>query len=98
MKQYSATRARANWFSLLDEVIAGEVVVIERHGRRVVLCREELTPTSLPDYSAVLQTDDVDRADNWTWNWDPDGRAPIASMLIPGCRDTAATTSRPSRS
>ena len=79
MKEYSATRARANWFSLLDEVIAGEVVVIERHGRRVVLRREELTPTSLPDYSGVLKTDDVDRADDWTWNWDPEDGATFKS-------------------
>lgn len=78
MKQYSATHARAHWFAILDDVVAGEAVVIERKGHRVVLRCEESAPASIPDYSKAIQSPDVDNADQWTWNWDPDGGIKLA--------------------
>ena len=78
MKQYSATHARAHWFAILDDVVGGEAVVIERKGRRVVLRCEEPTLASIPDYSKVIQSPDADNADQWTWNWDPDGGIKLA--------------------
>ena len=36
----TATEARRNWFRLLDEVAAGEEVVVERGGRRIIIRRE----------------------------------------------------------
>jgi len=72
MKQYSATQARAHWFAILDEVVDGEAVVIERKGRRVVLRCEESVPAFTPDYSNVIQSQDSENADLWTWDWDPE--------------------------
>lgn len=72
MKRVTATQARRNWFRLLDEVAAGEVVVIQRKGRRIVLRREEEVPereAELPDYGALLSAPDADRADEWGWDW-----------------------------
>lgn len=78
MKRMTASQARRNWFRLLDEVAAGEVVVIERNGRRIVLRREEETAGAeaeeVPDYSSLLQAPDADRADRWGWSWSgPEG-------------------------
>jgi len=74
MKRITASQARQNWFRLLDEVAAGEVVVIERKGRRIVLRREEGPTTGeavpLPDYSSLLHAADADRADRWGWSWE----------------------------
>lgn len=75
MKQYSATEARAKWFSILDSVADGEEVVIERKGRRVVLRREEILTPDIPDYSLVLEAPTGDDADGWTWDWDVDSGA-----------------------
>jgi hypothetical protein len=41
MKRVTATEARKQWFRLLDEVAAGEVVVLERKGRQLVLRCED---------------------------------------------------------
>ncbi|MHC4974669.1 MAG: type II toxin-antitoxin system Phd/YefM family antitoxin [Planctomycetota bacterium] len=79
MKRVTATEARQNWFGLLDAVAAGEVVVIERHGRRIVLRREELGESAaaeVPDYSKILRVRDLDRADQWGWEWTADGLMP----------------------
>lgn len=76
MKRISATQARRNWFRLLDEVAAGEVVVIERKGRRIVLRREEEkrdVEGGEPDYSRLLHVPDESRADRWGWDWSPGG-------------------------
>ncbi|MCI0434008.1 MAG: hypothetical protein L0271_10195 [Gemmatimonadetes bacterium] len=76
MKRVTASEARRNWFRLLDEIADGEVVVIQRQGRRIVLRREERrrTAESLPDYSDVLSVPDVDQADRWHWEWSgPEG-------------------------
>ena len=73
MKQVTASEAWKNWFRLLDEVSAGEIVVIDRNGRRVVLRREivrnKRTIPATPDYSELLRVPDVDHADRWSWEW-----------------------------
>jgi antitoxin (DNA-binding transcriptional repressor) of toxin-antitoxin stability system len=73
MKRVTASEARQNWFRLLDEVLAGEVVVVERQGRRIVVREEEAATGRGPepaasDYASVLRGD-VDRADVWNWDW-----------------------------
>ncbi|CAN5895965.1 hypothetical protein BH23GEM9_BH23GEM9_31110 [soil metagenome] len=76
MKRVTASDARKNWFRLLDEIAAGEVVVIERNGERIVLRRETAAPRSrqLPDYSTILHVPHATAADTWTWDWDgPEG-------------------------
>ena len=71
MKHVTASEARKNWFRLLDEVAQGEVVALERNGRRIVLRSEEDTAeaSEIPDYRAVLQVPDAEEADRWTWEW-----------------------------
>lgn len=73
MKRVNATEARRMWFSLLDEVAAGEVVVLQRKGRRLVLRREDHRAGSrsgaVPEYTGVLWARDIERADEWTWEW-----------------------------
>lgn len=76
MKRITASEARRNWFQLLDRVAAGEVLMIERKGRRVVLRREEKPESggALPDYTALIRpVVDVNRADSWRWEWTEDG-------------------------
>lgn len=69
MKQVTASQARKNWFRILDEVAAGEVVTIERKGRRLVLRAEEETPAEAPVYADVLTAAGVEGADGWRWEW-----------------------------
>jgi hypothetical protein len=70
MKRITASEARKNWFRLLDEVADGEVVVIERNGRRIQLRREAGEVRDIPDYSGVIQsTGDAGDADRWGWDW-----------------------------
>ena len=69
----TASEARKQWFRLLDEVVAGEVVVLERKGRRVVLRREDPQvgkkgPPEI-DYRTLLRVPDADHADEWSWEW-----------------------------
>ncbi|MGD2124062.1 MAG: hypothetical protein PVJ76_20095 [Gemmatimonadota bacterium] len=82
MKRVTASEARKNWFRLLDEVAQGEVVCIERGGRRIILQRESESggTAGLPDYEALLQAPDLNDADEWGWSWseedgtlEPDG-------------------------
>lgn len=75
MKRMTASEARRNWFRLLDEVAAGEVVMIERDGRRVVVRREEGddAPGTVPGYEGLIEVPDLGRADAWGWEWDEDG-------------------------
>src|SRR5690606_37207876 len=73
MKRVTASEARRDWFRLLDEVAAGEVVVVERKGRRIVIQREtkaRAADPSVPDYRAVLSVPAAELADTWTWEWD----------------------------
>lgn len=76
MKRLTASEARRNWFRLLDEVAAGAVVAIERHGRRIVLRREDedpTEPTDRPNYAALLRVPEGSRAEEWSWTWGPEG-------------------------
>lgn len=76
MKRITASEARRNWFRILDEVAAGAVVAIERHGRRIVLRREESGASAAgdrPDYGSLLRVPDAGDADAWGWDWGPDG-------------------------
>lgn len=71
MKRVTASEARRQWFRILDEVAAGETVVIERGGRRIVLRREEAPDdeAGIPDYSELLQAPHADCAHEWSWRW-----------------------------
>lgn len=70
MKRVTASDARKNWFRLLDEVAAGEVVSIDRAGRRILIQRappEELGTN--PDYGTILTAESAGEADSWGWEW-----------------------------
>ena len=71
MKRVTASDARKNWFRLLDEVAAGEVVCIERAGRRIVLSRESgpEEKDAIPDYTSILRAQSVEDAEQWGWAW-----------------------------
>ncbi len=81
MKLVTASEARRQRFRLLHEAVQGEVIVVERKGRRLVLRRQdagEAKPTS-PDtgYRRLLRVSRVDEADRWSWEWKPErGLAP----------------------
>jgi antitoxin (DNA-binding transcriptional repressor) of toxin-antitoxin stability system len=72
VKRVTATEARKNWFRLLDEVVEGEVVLIERDGARLVLKLVDQGEAAerVPDYRALIRIKDVDEADEWGWEWD----------------------------
>ena len=77
MKRVTASDARKNWFRLLDEAAAGEKIVIERGGRRIVLSREELEEKEeqmeIPDYRELIPVPNAEEADCWSWDWSEDG-------------------------
>jgi len=75
MKRVTASDARRNWFRLLDEVAAGEIVRIERGGQTIVLRREEkaVVREPGPDYSEILRASSAGEADRWGWSWDGAG-------------------------
>jgi antitoxin (DNA-binding transcriptional repressor) of toxin-antitoxin stability system len=77
MKLVTASEARKNWFRLLDEVAAGEIVVVQRHGRRIVLRCESPAVESTPSYAGLIRSDEADRADSWHWKWGTEGVTPI---------------------
>jgi prevent-host-death family protein len=70
VKRYTVARFRARLAQVLDEVEAGEVVTIERRGRRFRLVgddhatKREAIP---PPFFAV--TDDTLLEHGWTWDW-----------------------------
>lgn len=77
MKQLTASQARKEWFRLLDEVAAGEVVVIPRRGYRVVVRLEERAPAhegAKHDYRRLLRVPEADRIDRWSWEWNASGK------------------------
>lgn len=80
MKRITPTEARKNWFRLLDEVVEGEVVLIERDGAKLILKLEEpVAPLAkAPDYNGLIRVPDVDEADQWSWEWEgsPEGIRP----------------------
>ena len=73
MKRLTASEARKNWFRVLDEVVAGEIIVLERKGQRLVLRREDKKVTKskqqFPDYTRLLRVPDADQVDQWSWDW-----------------------------
>jgi hypothetical protein len=71
MKRMTASEARRDWFRLLDEVAAGETVVIIRNGRRIIMRREDSPAAGegYPDYSGLLQVREPESADRWGWRW-----------------------------
>lgn len=71
MKRVTASEARRNWFRLLDEIVAGQVVVVERKGWRIVLRREDRPEGAheIPDYGGLIRAPDVEDADRWSWEW-----------------------------
>ena len=79
MKRITASQARKNWFRILDEVVAGETIAIDRKGRRVLIRLEEADVDTAQDisndYSDVLAVADADRADTWSWKWDAEAGA-----------------------
>lgn len=75
MKRVTASDARKNWFRLLDEAAAGEVVVVERGGTRILIQREPPSESGedVPDYSDLLRARGLADADRWRWEWNPEG-------------------------
>ena len=72
MKRVTASDARKNWFRILDEVAAGEVVVIDRGGRRILITRETsaVHEQAAPSYGDLIRGPHADRADRWGWSWE----------------------------
>jgi hypothetical protein len=73
MKQVTASEARKNWFRLLDEALDGEVIAVQRKGRRLVLRREDLAKSrntkAVRQYKRLLHVPDAEKADEWSWDW-----------------------------
>jgi antitoxin (DNA-binding transcriptional repressor) of toxin-antitoxin stability system len=72
MKRVTASEARRNWFRILDEVAAGEVVVVERKGKAIQLTRAPGADRvrEVPDYSVLIRAPDgAGHADRWGWEW-----------------------------
>jgi antitoxin (DNA-binding transcriptional repressor) of toxin-antitoxin stability system len=78
MKKVAASEARKRWFRLLDEAARGETIVVERHGQRLVLRREDAdrARASKPavNYRRLIRVPDADEADRWSWDWRGPGR------------------------
>jgi hypothetical protein len=73
VKNVKASEARKHWFRLLDEALGGEVIVVQRKGRRLVLRLEESNEkgngSDTRRYKKLLRVSDADRADRWSWEW-----------------------------
>lgn len=71
----TASDARKNWFRVLDEAAAGEVVVVERAGTRILIQRDPNVGVvgEVPDYGAVVRGPDLTHADAWSWDRDAEG-------------------------
>ncbi len=75
MKRVTASEARRHWFRILDEVAAGEVVVVERNGKAIRLTRESRADRvrEVPDYSALVRAPEgAEHAERWGWDWSDD--------------------------
>jgi hypothetical protein len=85
MKHVTPTEARKNWFRLLDEVADGEVVVLERKGRRLVLKRQDSVRGrfKVPDYRGLFSAPNADEADRWGWRWSTDEGGLVPKDLGP---------------
>ncbi len=78
MKHYSATEARKNFFSLLDDALDGNKVYIEREGQVLELTPKKKKVKKLSYKKFFLSSPTVDDADTWGWGWTPDkGLTPI---------------------
>jgi hypothetical protein len=73
MKYVTASEARKNWFQLLDEAAAGEVIAIQREGKKLILKLDKGKQT-VPSYKGVIDFKDADDADMWGWEWRGPGR------------------------
>jgi len=72
MKRITASEARRNWFRILDEVAAGEVVVVERNGKAIQLRRAPRADRvrEVPDYTHLLRAPEgAEHAERWGWEW-----------------------------
>lgn len=72
MKRVTASEARRDWFRILDEVAAGEIVVIDRNGRTIRIQRADppADEAGVPDYGELLRVpEDAGEADRWGWEW-----------------------------
>ena len=73
MKHVTASEARKNWFTLLDEAAEGQVIAIDRKGTRLVLRAEKpRNPRAIS--TKLISGEDLDNADKWGWDWDKDGK------------------------
>ena len=74
MIRTTATEARKNWFQLLDEVVAGEEVMVERRGHQLVLTRRDASSSEtqdIPSYDDLIKASDevLDGLDRQGWEW-----------------------------
>jgi len=65
MKRMTATEVRTNWSRLLDEVIEGEVVLIDWDGAclRLALAEPAEDSIGIPDYQGLIHLPDADSVD-----------------------------------
>lgn len=84
MKRVTASEARRDWFRILDEVAAGEVVVIDRNGRTIRIQRAEPrgAEASVPDYGELLRVP-KGAADAHLWGWEWTGHEGAALRPLP---------------
>jgi antitoxin (DNA-binding transcriptional repressor) of toxin-antitoxin stability system len=79
MKKVAASEARKQWFRLLDEAARGETIMLERHGRRLVLRREDAdrgrARKPRVDYRRLIRVPRAHEADRWSWEWRGPDRA-----------------------
>jgi antitoxin (DNA-binding transcriptional repressor) of toxin-antitoxin stability system len=82
MKNVNASEARKHWFRLLDEALSGEVIIVQRNGRRLVLRREQSSKKKNDSaglrYKKLLRVPNLDQADRWTWEWRAPGKGLVA--------------------
>jgi len=85
MKQFTATEARKNWFTLLDEAAGGEVIVIRRNDKNLIL-KLEKSKRVIPDYRQSIDFPDADEAETWGWEWKGPGKLVLAKPRRSGTR------------
>jgi hypothetical protein len=71
-KHVNASEARKDWFRLLHEALRGEVIVVQRKKRGLVLRREESSDKKYGldarRYKKLLRVPIADQADHWSWD------------------------------
>ena len=82
MKCVTASEARKNWFTLLDEAVKGEVTAIQRHDKKLIL-KLQTKKSAAPSYKGLIDFPDADEADTWGWEWKGPGK------LVPKMRRTS---------